>query len=232
MTEGNLLSEDRPFTAAESRRQVAGVLRLLGSRRRRVLELGCGAGRVLRAVAAAGHRCHGIDRDASRLARCAAPSPGSPPIVVAQQDVRSPWRGLHGIRFDAVLLLGNTLMEFAEPGEARRLVRRACARLVPGGRLVIDDLPSSFWPLVASGDWCAGIDGRGEVQMAWSATDETFTLRSGAEVDPARPHPGPGERLFRLWTDGSLRLLVDGLPFGPPQRDAGSNLLWWTRLPA
>jgi hypothetical protein len=93
----------------------------------------------------------------------------------------------------------------------------ARARLAPGGALVLDDLPGMLWPLVAGGDWPAGLSDDGQAQMAWAPRDAVFAVREGAAVDPGRTEPGPGDRRCRLWTDGGLRLAARIAGFPDPE---------------
>lgn len=97
-------------------------------RRARVLDAGCGTGRVAVELARRGHRLVGVDSDASMLA-------------VARAHSGPRW--LHGDlatldlaeRFDLVVAAGNVVV-FLAPGSEPEVLRRLAAHLLPGGLLV------------------------------------------------------------------------------------------------
>jgi SAM-dependent methyltransferase len=95
----------------------------------RVLDAGCGTGRVSLELARRGVDVVGVDIDASMLATARSRGPG---IEFAQADLAT----FHlGRLFDVVLMAGNVLL-FTPKGTERSVVG-ACARhLVPGGALV------------------------------------------------------------------------------------------------
>lgn len=93
----------------------------------RVLDAGCGTGRVAIELARRGHHVTGVDNDASMLSQAVSP------------DVT--W-GLHDLavldlptRFDLVVAAGNVTV-FLDPGSEPTVVRRLAAHLTPGGLLV------------------------------------------------------------------------------------------------
>lgn len=92
-----------------------------------VLELGAGAGRMTRPLAAAGLRVTAVDESADMLAR----------VEGAERTVRSAIEDLDlGQRFDAVVL-ASFLVNTADDAHRARLLR-ACARhTAPGGRVLI-----------------------------------------------------------------------------------------------
>ena len=94
----------------------------------RVLDAGCGTGRVAVELAHRGYDVAGADNDASMLA-------------VARRSDAVRWYDADlatldlGERFDLVVAAGNVVV-FLAPGTEAEVVRRLAAHLVPGGLLV------------------------------------------------------------------------------------------------
>jgi trans-aconitate methyltransferase len=95
----------------------------------RVLDAGCGTGRVARELARRGLDVVGVDSDASMLdvARAQSPDLRWVEADLASLDV--------GERFDLVVAAGNVVV-FLEPGTEPEVLRRMAAHLRPGGLLV------------------------------------------------------------------------------------------------
>lgn len=105
-------------------RYVDGLLRP-GSR---VLDAGCGTGRVASELARRGHLVTGVDNDASMLAEARR----DPAVTWWEADLATLDLGE---RFDLVLMAGNVIV-FVQPGTEQQVVTRLAAHLVPGGLLV------------------------------------------------------------------------------------------------
>ena len=142
----------------------------------RVLDAGCGTGRVGIELARRGYEVAGVDSDASMLdvARAAAPSlDWSLGDLAAYEGDGS---------YDLVVAAGNVMI-FLEPGTGPEVVRRLAAALRPGGLLVsgwrVAELPvetydgwclaaglspvvrHATWqgaPLEPASDWCVAVD--------------------------------------------------------------------------
>lgn len=95
----------------------------------RVLDAGCGTGRVGAELARRGHRVTGVDLDPVLLD--AAGATGL--LTVVRADLAG--LDLPGERFDAVVAAGNVMI-FLEPGTEAEVCRRLAEHLVPGGVLV------------------------------------------------------------------------------------------------
>lgn len=107
----------------------------------RVLELGCGYGRVASALVAAGHEVVGVDVDPALLALARASLAEAPADVRARADLRegdARALSLGELRFARVILAHSTIYCFRSEGEVRAVLRGARAHLEPGGRVVID----------------------------------------------------------------------------------------------
>ncbi len=105
-----------------------------------ILELGCGSGRLLLPLAAAGFTITGIDNNAAMLARAqerllqASPAVQSR-VKLIEADMLE-WEGENG-RFSLIILPYNTLMHL-EPRDAKSLFSRVQGWLGENGRFVID----------------------------------------------------------------------------------------------
>lgn len=143
---GAILDPDR------TAREVDALVRLLDLRPgSRVLDLGCGQGRIAVPLARKGCRVTGVDACAPllRRARAAADAAGVTVELVAA-DMR---QLRHEQHFDAVISIG-TALGYVEDEAGDAVALRAAARsLVPGGRLLIDTenrepklrLPERVW---------------------------------------------------------------------------------------
>ncbi|POX38584.1 SAM-dependent methyltransferase [Streptomyces sp. Ru73] len=100
----------------------------------RVLDAGCGTGRVMIRLAELGYDCVGVDRDASMLAVAREQAPDLPWY---QADLTEFAPDLLGIAagFDLVVAAGNIFPLLAEGTEAT-VVKRLAAALRPGGLMV------------------------------------------------------------------------------------------------
>jgi SAM-dependent methyltransferase len=212
------LEAQQPHEPEVAEAQLAGLLRLLEPGPRRVLDLGCGAGRTLVPLVQAGHTVVGIDRDGAVLRQCRAN------LDLAAPDARAFWRLERGdflkvwpadaARLDAVLCLGNTIMTVWELDLAIELLGRAAAALGPRGVFVMDDCPGLFWPEVAEGRWRAGVSRDGSTQMVWAADDAIFALRRGPAVDRSCWTFRADDVRMRLWTRATIECAAAaaGLP--------------------
>jgi len=135
--------------AIESRRQVtdqAILLALMGRQPERVLDLGCGEGWLLRALAERGIEVVGVDGDATLVE--AAQAAGSSPVHVACYEDLAEAKVDIGHGYDIICANFALLHQDIIP-----LLAALNALLVPGGALVIQTLHP--WS-VAAGDYQDG----------------------------------------------------------------------------
>jgi SAM-dependent methyltransferase len=126
----------------------------------RVLDAGCGTGRVAVRLAELGYRCVGVDSDASMLAQAQAASTDVAWVLgdLAALDPGSP---VLGGAFDLVVAAGNVVPLLAEGTEAS-VVDRLARSLATAGLLVAGfgldpaHLPLAYAPvdLPAYDSWC------------------------------------------------------------------------------
>lgn len=95
----------------------------------RVLDAGCGTGRVAVELARRGYGVAGVDNDTEMISGARAKAPGLAwhQLDLAVFDL--------GDAFDAVVMAGNVLL-FTAPGTEAAVVARCAAHLSPGGALV------------------------------------------------------------------------------------------------
>jgi len=100
----------------------------------RVLDAGCGTGRVMIRLAELGHDCVGVDLDASMLAVARAQAPELP-WYQADLTGFDPARLGIAADFDLVVAAGN-IFPLLAPGTEAAVAGRLAAALCPGGLLV------------------------------------------------------------------------------------------------
>lgn len=204
--------DQSPYDEEETARQVAGLVDLLPDRRCRVLDIGCGDGRIAGPLlASAGHdriELVGVDRDRSVESGFHETSGGAAAFRIG--DLRQA-DSLPDGPFDLVLVLGNLLMTVREPRVLRECLRGIAERTTAGGALVVDDFAEGGWAELAAGRWADGIDESGLVQMVWLPGDPEFVVRMGDDVDPSSTTPRPDERVLRLWSRRELDDAAEGV---------------------
>ncbi|MGW6208566.1 class I SAM-dependent methyltransferase [Streptomyces sp. NPDC055089] len=126
----------------------------------RVLDAGCGTGRVMIRLAELGYDCVGVDLDASMLAVARKQAPGLPWFQVDLAAFEPHALGIAG-GFDLVVAADN-IFPLLAPGTEGAVVERLSAALRPGGLLVagfgLDEAHLPVPPgltLSDYDDWCA-----------------------------------------------------------------------------
>jgi SAM-dependent methyltransferase len=127
---------------------LAGEARLLDAlvaRGSRILDAGCGTGRVGAELAARGHVVVGVDVDPALIAAARSDHPGLKWLVADLVDLDLSSNG-EGMPFDAAVLAGN-VMVFVEPGTERAILERMCALVRPDGIVVVAFATDRDYPL-------------------------------------------------------------------------------------
>jgi len=174
------------------------LLRILGPKPLRVLEVACGTGRILVPLAKAGHDAEGFDMNEPMLARIGAKAAGLPNIAWRKANaLTEPWGEGH----DVVVLAGNILfnIETADDyGEAQQLfLRRAYDALRPGGYAYLDfdcHSPGTFQPARTERVVFEGTDSAG--------THGTYSLLPGGGYDRRAHMTFGGRRTAVTTVDG------------------------------
>lgn len=120
----------------------------------RVLELGCGTGRVLLPVARAGVPITGVDRSPAMLAVCERKlSQETQPLRKSVALVQDDLCQFHlGASFSLVIVPFGPFQALLEVEQQLACLRLIHEHLEPGGRLVIDIQNPSLYPLLTDGD--------------------------------------------------------------------------------
>lgn len=104
-------------------------------RRSRILDAGCGPGRVGGELHRRGHVVVGVDVDPELIEAAELDHPGPVWLQGDLADLDLPSRGIAD-PFDVAVLAGN-VMTFLAPGSEEHVLRRVAAHLRPEGRLVV-----------------------------------------------------------------------------------------------
>lgn len=103
--------------------------------RARILDAGCGPGRIGGELARRGHTVVGVDVDPVLIAAAEADQPGPTWIVGDLAELDLPSQGITEA-FDAIVCAGN-VMTFLAPSTRREVLARLCNHLAPTGRIAI-----------------------------------------------------------------------------------------------
>ncbi|MDQ1662956.1 MAG: hypothetical protein QOJ68_2936 [Blastococcus sp.] len=101
----------------------------------RVLDAGCGTGRIAAHLAEAGHTVVGVDGDPVLVAAAQEAHPGPQFLVGDLAELDLPAAGIPE-PFDAIVCAGN-VVTFLAPSTRREVLRRMLAHLTEGGRAAI-----------------------------------------------------------------------------------------------
>jgi len=106
----------------------------MAPRRSRVLDAGCGPGRVASQLARAGHEVVGVDIDPVLIAAAEADHPGPTWLVADLAELDLAAQGIEE-GFDVVVCAGN-VMTFLDPDTRQPVLARLAAHLRANGRIV------------------------------------------------------------------------------------------------
>ncbi|MDQ1295976.1 MAG: hypothetical protein QG608_3863 [Actinomycetota bacterium] len=163
----------------------------------RILDAGCGPGRVAAVLHARGHDVVGIDADAELIDAARQDHPGPRWIVadLAALDLAALDLAAAGVpsTFDAVVMAGN-VMTFVAPGTETDVLSRVAAHLTADGVVLVGFGTDRGYPLA---DFDAHVAATGLVVEHRFATWDLRPWREGAPFAVSilrRPAPGHEER--------------------------------------
>lgn len=107
----------------------------MAPRAARILDAGCGPGRIGGYLASVGHQVVGVDVDAELIAAAEQDHPGPLWLVGDLAELDLPARGISD-PFDVIVSAGN-VMAFLAPSTRTTVLKRLGTHLAPGGRAVI-----------------------------------------------------------------------------------------------
>jgi SAM-dependent methyltransferase len=113
----------------------ARLIDAMAVRGSRILDAGCGPGRVGGELARRGHAVVGVDVDPVLIAAAAKDHPDCTWLEGDLSELDLPASGI-AEPFDLIVCAGN-VMAFLAPGTAPEVLSRFAAHLVPGGRAVV-----------------------------------------------------------------------------------------------
>ena len=186
------------------------VLAVVGPAPRRVLDVGCGLGRLALGLAAAGHDVTGVEPNPSFLAR-ARSKPGAEQV-----------RWIHGTAadapeaaFDVVVMTGHVAQAFIDDGEWAAALGHLHRALVPGGTLLFDSIdPAGRGWERWEGGWSGTFaDGTRFASMAHvtAVAGEVVTFEVGTVLPGGELRYGVSDYRFR--SEPRLRASVEAAGF-------------------
>lgn len=129
---------DRMRTKAAEGEDLAGEARFIDAmihRGARILDAGCGPGRVSAALAERGHEVVGVDVDPVLIAAAEQDFAGPTWFVGDLAELDLPTHGI-AADFDVIVAAGN-VMTFLAPSTRQEVLRRLARHLGAGGRVVV-----------------------------------------------------------------------------------------------
>jgi SAM-dependent methyltransferase len=113
----------------------ARLVDAMAPREARILDAGCGPGRVGGHLHRLGHRVVGVDLDPALIAAAEEDHPGPTWLAADLADLDLAAAGLPA-GFDVIVSAGN-VMAFLDPATRRSVLERLAAHLAPAGRIVV-----------------------------------------------------------------------------------------------
>ena len=199
---------------------------------RSVLELGCGAGRILGQVKAP--RRAGIDAHPGMIARARAALPGVDLRVADMRDFDL------GARFERVILPYNTLYCVPDDAGAIAVLQAAARHLAPGGIIAFDgyQVSADVEDLVDDDapEWITTLHDAGRVievyeqDQHWPerrdcAVRYVFKTDAGTTEDTLRHHYQGSDTIWDLLADAGLRCVAMWGEFDQTPVDEGDRLV-------
>jgi len=164
---------------AAAGKDIDGEARLVDAmapRNARILDAGCGPGRVGGALARLGHEVVGVDADPVLIAAAKADHPGPTWLLGDLAELDLPARGITP-GFDVIVSAGN-VMPYLAPGTRAEVLRRLGLHLRARGRIVVGFGAGRDYPF---GEFHADVAQAGLVVDLQLATWELHPFRDDAD---------------------------------------------------
>ena len=164
---------------AAAGKDIDGEARLVDAmapRNARILDAGCGPGRVGGALARLGHEVVGVDADPVLIAAAKADHPGPTWLLGDLAELDLPARGITP-GFDVIVSAGN-VMPYLAPGTRAEVLRRLGLHLRARGRIVVGFGAGRDYPF---GEFHADVVQAGLVVDLQLATWELHPFRDDAD---------------------------------------------------
>ena len=176
-----------------------------------ILELGCGSGRIIAPLAAAGHDVTGVDRSASMLKRArhrlAASGSDDVALVLAEMDqLPDTLAGRHGL----AILSHNTLLHATTSDAQRAVLTAARSALDPRGMLALDVI-NPIGGIATADDGRVTLEGRWELHGGSVAKFSTRSVDHSSQrivTDIWYDHVDPRGVVHRTATRLELRYVT------------------------
>ncbi len=176
--------------------------RLVDARPTTLLELGCGTGRVLVALAGQCSYAHGVELSAAMLAICrgklAAAAIPAPRVGLTLGDITDFELGR---RFDLVVAPYRVFQNLAADAEVAGFFRCAHRHLEPGGALVVSAFRPAADPATTRANWASPDERPGWEVNVGTRRVRHLHRRVRPEPEPLVLHP---ELIYRVYEGDSL----------------------------
>lgn len=211
---------------------------IAGSRSRRILDLGCGTGRVAGFLSELGHRVTGLDTDRRLLAALEQNRPDVRRVVADARTFELTER------FDLVLAPMQLLQLFIEAEDRHRCLRAARGHLAPGGRFaaaIVDLVPEQLpvaEDLLADGELSPDVC-EIEAGLLATSTPTGFEMDGAGRLNITRRrdliaiNAFDGARKLRYTTTYTHQMaLLETKQFESELQQAGMKVLTWHPIAA
>jgi ubiquinone/menaquinone biosynthesis C-methylase UbiE len=199
-----------------------GLVELAGSDPIRVLDLGCGTGRLTLMLAERGHDVTGVD-PATAMLEVARARDVEGRVRWIEDDARHVDLGAE--RFDLIVMTGNVFQVFLTDDDARAVLATARRHLAPGGRLTFETREPTArewegWTPEETRE-VVSVEGTGDVEVCYAFRDlhdELITFETRHVLPDGSRRTSPSA--LRLRTRAQVAELL---------REAGfDDVEWWS----
>lgn len=226
-------THDREAVGLGSTEDDVSALRSIAARHRAPegpwLDIACGSGRHVRALAATGIDICGIDIDPRMIAAAQAADPDHPQRYHLGDAARGVLGPAGPQSLALVCLLNRSLVCFHSHRLAWGLFSTVARHLRPGGLWVIDNCCTLLWDQVKDGLLSDGLSPDNQEQIFFLPGENRFVYRRGPAVDADSWQVKDDDRIMRLWSIGEVVLAASGVGLAPCQTDPEATFLIFSK---